>query len=797
MTINSRKYSSILFLLIVLNLIFFTSVEYSSAATTQLHHVRFGDHSDYTRVVFDMQGNRPVRVGPSHSDSIEIDYNQLKTDIKPASLPVRSFRFVTGLRFQQINNLYKIIISLQQNTSVNFFFLEYDPPRPGWYRLVMDFSRSPRQKTAAGGQAQTKTENKPDIKSPDISSSDPGDKTKGQKPPVSNESKPSIATVDNSPQPPSIRSPAPQATPDNVLQNAGGTFSDYLEILPKNALQIAQRYEDVIQKNPKAPEVPLALYRCALAHKLLGDKEKAEEYFRRVVSDYPDHPAVPLCWLELGQLQLERENYVEAIEALRTALNFPLKKSDMVEAHYQLGKAFSCIDAHQDAVENFNQCLARDPKSYLNRPDLLKFLGESLFAVKQYQDSCRYLLHYLNLQEDAAERDLILARIAENLRQQGENGLAEKLSVFIEKNYPGSEGYTITQLRKAESLEAQNSDEAHQIYQKLAQNPLSVPLMKLVFFKLASWEWQHQNYKESLALADGVLRGRVNAAEFDEFLTLRQKVVQDWAMASFANKDYLKVVQLFKEYEDIFQSQDREDLYTAIAESYGQLKLYPEAVDVYQTLLSKTSPAKREWLLKAAQYAFLAGDMDKAEQQLSQIRENEMGISEFQLRIEIDFAKGNYQQAVDQFEKLAKNKESLSRIDLPVLFHYGESLIKLNRHKDALSCLEKVNSRLEKDASEQKVQVCLLQSECYQALQQPQNAVTVLEEAIALTPLEELRNQFNYKLSQLYAQTGQIDKATEKLARLLESPQPFWKNVAQQELNHLQLQGSKLKSNSS
>jgi len=794
MSINSRKYSAILFSLIALNLILSMTGTPCKAAISQLHQIRYGDHSDFTRLVFDIQGDRPARVGPPASDSIAIDFNSFKTSIKPAKLPYRFNRFVSGIRFQQISNSFKVVIAFQRDASVNYFFLDSDPPRPGWYRLVMDFSLSSRQKKDAADQSAGKTEKQQGKKLSANSALDPSGQAKARKPPVSDENKPSSDPVPPSAEPPS---PIVQTPADAMFQAADSIFAEHQDNLPDKALQIAQQYEAAIRSNPKAPQVPLALYRSALAHKLLGDKEKAEAYFRRLISDYPGHTIVPLAWMGLGRLQLERNNCVEAIEALRVALTSPLEKSDGIEAHYQLGKAFYCVDAHQDAVENLNECLAQDPQSYLERPDLLKLLGESLFAVKQYPDSSKYLLHYLNLQEDAAERDMILARIAENLRQQGENGLAEKLYAFIEKHHPNSEGYIITQLRKAESLEAQNSNEAHQIYQKLAQNPLSVPLMKLVTFKLASWEWQHQNYKESLAQIDGVLRGRVNAAEFDEFLTLRQKVVQDWAMAAFFKKDYLQVVQLFREHEELFQAAEKEELYTAVAESYGQLKLYPEAVDVYQTLLAKTSSAKHEWLINAARYAFLAGDLDKAEQQLSQIRKTDMGLQELQLKIEIDFANKEYQRTVEQFENLAKNQENLSRIELPVLLHYGESLIRLKRHKDALDYLDKASSRLENEDAELKVQVCLLQSECYQALQQPQNAVAVLEEAIALTASEELKNQFNYQLSKLYAQTGQMDKATEKLSYLMKSPQPFWKNVAQQALNHLQLQRSGPNSNSS
>lgn len=860
---------------------------------TNLISIRFGDHSTFTRLVFDVQGDRPIRVGRPKQDTISIDYKGFRTKVEASKLPYSDFRFVSRVSFKELEHGKSIIVSCKPNTSINYFFLDYDPPRSGWYRLVMDFSSDIGLKRASGKPIADRRNKAPDVGESSRVAVHTGESAKLQKAsslvaveaasqvmdaettgePTSllknkkkeirklnsnstqdlkeaEEKKADIAgdrhepsevtPSDNIKEKPaeklrteagrkvqpgaevdldsympeqSTRSSVPAVVQESNVSTDPNKLASDLTNLPmverakadgiaaysqedsqQNPLDVIRKCEEAIRANPRSTEAPCLFYRCAVAYGKVGDSEKAGELIKNVISDYPGHAVVPFCWLELGRMQLKHNDFVDAIASFRMALSFPLDQDSMVEAHYLLARAFTQVDAYQDAIDSFRKCLSEDPKAYLKRPDLLKYLGQSLFATARYSDSYKYLFQYVNLEENVSERDMVLARIADALQHEGEQKLADKIYSYIAKEFPGSEGDIIGHIRKAESLEQKSADEAHRIYKELAERPLSIPLMKVVYFKLADWEWQHQNYQQGLSLIDKILQGRNNLAEYDEFLTLKTKVVQDWAEQAFRNKNYIKVVELYSKYGPVFEEEGGQDLTASVAESYGELKVYPTAIQIYRSLLSSSTDKRDDWLFKIARYEFLAGDLKTAEEHLAQVHSNNIEPQKSQLLAEINFTRGDFQKAVEQYEKCLASEDAQNSVDLPVLFHLAESLIKTNRSKDALDYLGTIDKRLKNGGSEQKVYLCLLQSECYEALKQPEQAAEILEQAIILNPSDELKGRLNYQLSELYAKAGQNDMAVKKLKEMLKSPQPFWKTAAQQRLDYLDLQSLKAKS---
>ncbi len=806
------------------------------ASAAELHRVRFGDHASFTRIVFDMQGERPVRIEDSERDKVIIEYQKLTARVQPSKLPYRYFKLVTKIRFTRSNQGTSIVVSLKPNTSMSYFYLEHDPPKPGWYRLVMDFSADT---APAASLAPTRDRDKPGIPL----DPPPKERTVGDQPgkaegiapgetarPLSQKAEERHAVLAAGAKPNIIkpltmssqlfdggqRKPIPLTRQKNKVEQAGdpatSRSSDQALVMdsvnsvadPASAAtekeataphEMIRNCENGIPTDPDDPQVPLLLFRCASAYLQMGDMQKCKEYLENIIADYPRAAVVPLSWMQLGRLQLTLNDSVGAVTSFRTALSLELSPADKLEANYQLGKALSKVNAHQDAIGHFQECLSMDPKAYLKHPDLLRYFGESLFAVAQYAESYRYLMHYINLDVQGADKDLVLARIAETLQHKGEKHLADKLSRYIVQQYPGTEGYVISQIRTAESLErgSQMSAEACQIYRQLAERPLSLPLMKVVFFKLAVWEWQNRNYAQSLSLVEKILQGRSNAAEFDEFLALKERIVSDWAKSAFANKDYLKVVELYKEYPSWFQANGSGSLLAAVAESYGQLKLYSRAIDIYRNLLRDVAAENDECHLKISEYAHLAGDPDTAMNHLAQVQSVALEPEKQRLTAEIRFGRGDYQGAVTQFDLLLGDGYTPEATDLVLLWHYAECLIKTDRPEDALEQLHVIHDRLSKDDAEQRVRLCLMQSECYEALKQPQQAAEMLEKAIALNPSGELKGRLNYQLSHLYAKAGQADKAMEKLHELMKSSQPFWQTAAQQKLDYLKLEDNKSK----
>jgi MtrB/PioB family decaheme-associated outer membrane protein len=104
-----------------------------------VHNIRIGIHPDFTRVVFDSEGPRPLRVGPATSDGITVKYEALDLLLEAEVLSQKVDGAVIKLVHRKEKNASFISITFEDsNTRVKTFFMSADPPKQGSYRLVLD-----------------------------------------------------------------------------------------------------------------------------------------------------------------------------------------------------------------------------------------------------------------------------------------------------------------------------------------------------------------------------------------------------------------------------------------------------------------------------------------------------------------------------------------------------------------------------------------------------------------------------------------------------------------------------------
>ena len=106
---------------------------------TRLQHLRVGIHKDFTRIVLDSQGPRPLKLGPPSSQGISIQYKDLDLLFDPERLSRNYPGAIAKAGYQKEENGSKILIAFRQpDTRVKTSFLEANPPQKGFYRLVLD-----------------------------------------------------------------------------------------------------------------------------------------------------------------------------------------------------------------------------------------------------------------------------------------------------------------------------------------------------------------------------------------------------------------------------------------------------------------------------------------------------------------------------------------------------------------------------------------------------------------------------------------------------------------------------------
>jgi len=111
-----------------------------ASQSTTLHNIRLGHHTGFTRLVFDSEGARPLRIGPATEEGVRVVYEQLNLAVEPDRL----FRKYSGAaakvsHHREPNASVVTIAFTYPNTEVRTFFMPAKPPKKGGYRLILDF----------------------------------------------------------------------------------------------------------------------------------------------------------------------------------------------------------------------------------------------------------------------------------------------------------------------------------------------------------------------------------------------------------------------------------------------------------------------------------------------------------------------------------------------------------------------------------------------------------------------------------------------------------------------------------
>jgi tetratricopeptide (TPR) repeat protein len=739
-----------------------------------LRRIRAGHHSKHARIVMEIEGARPTAVGPLSDLGFPITFEKLKSQVRPKTLSSKWPSPVSNISVEERDGATIVwigfggAVSVEQNITAK--------SRTA-YHLILDCSP---QSTGADSPLHSGLAAAP------------------REHPTTNhgsQAEPSASTKKPSSQGPTDLPSATQGevgSTEDPFMEVDSLYAEHSEHLPPMAAHILEGYRAALSARPNGPQAPLAQYRSGLCHLALGNGKKAEEAFKQVLSNHSQHAVAPLAWLGLGQALVKRQAYMEAVQALRTALNGPLDATRTSDAYYFLGMSFHRMGAFKEVLEALSKSLENNPTEYVRQPELLRLLGESYFADQQYDKSANHLLWYLNIEKEVREKDLILAKIGESLMYTGNQDLAKKVYIYIDKYLPETEGYIISKIRRAEYFEKQippNKVASSAIYEELSQHSIAGPMGEYLTYKIALWERERKNYEQSLAWIEKGLHNSSTPKAKDELTTLKVKALLDYLKDTHDQQDYSKVLQLYQDNETLLAPHTSLEVLRMLAQSCAALKLYPAAAKLYHELYTKSGSKNDEWLLEAAKSYLLMGDMERAQQACQPVQGEVFQTEKAVLLGQVYFAKGKYKEAAQELSKYVQKMEGgLGDADPDMLFSYAESLMHSDRNGEALSFLERLTKEPLYGEGEKRFRIGIMQSRCYHKLKQDNQTTRILEHLLTLSPPQALRDRINYELSQVYREMGQPQKATEKLTELSQSSDSLWNAAAQQELGYFQLQ---------
>jgi tetratricopeptide (TPR) repeat protein len=744
---------------------------------TEIRGFRFSVKGNQTRLIFDAAREQPKQVGPASADGISVFFTQITARMadKMIDNPASEAKEV---KFRRESGFLEVIFR-NKNVTVTSTL---QGGKAGKYTLILDLT-APKNKAPADSAAVSTepVKPKPPIESKKVDTADlfgsrvPQD-LKGVRQGVGK------AEADRPPFK-STFEPMDEHAAD-LFQAAKEKFDNCSRDLVLCGPQVIEAYSEALRAGPKSSNAPTALYRMGLAYFTMGNYVKAEKIFNQVTTEWPDQSVASRCWIGMGSILKKKQAYMEAMEAFRSALRYASEKEDKAAASYELGAILRILGANKDALEFLNNCLGLDPQYYKKTPDILRQAGEAEFALGLYDKAKEHLLRHVNDQESGPDLDMVMAKLGEIFLIQGDGALAQKMYGFVAKYYTGSEGDMVCRIRQGELLEKSDPKAALEIYKGLRNKDLSPSLRKIVLLKLAALHLKMGEAERGLALMDEAfpVKSSDGGAEAGY---LRERALGDLVEKYYAEKKFVSIVQLHDKYRRVFDAMQSADILVDIAESYAASRLYQNALEIYDHLLSKGQKKGDDVNFKCALYALRTGDSGKV-LQYCKLVSDALDIKKSEVLGHVSARDQKYGDAVKLFAKTIQGKKDFELTDPDSLQTYGYSLFRLKKFDEAIPVLQKGLEQVKSEDLAGKRMLLVSLSKCYGEIKQYSKAAELLEAALPIAKEEE-QNDLTYELSKLYLASGQPDKAVQSLREIMSRNNPFWSAVAEQQMNSIQM----------
>ncbi len=744
-----------------------------------------------TCLIFDIEGPRPKRIGPASDSGISVFFSNMATSLSDNS-PKGANNAVKEVKFRRGSNFFEVLYRWQ-NTSVTY---GVRAQRGGRYILALYLTPPAIKKAASAISSVSKPtdfiengvgaiESPVHIKKVHTSELFVSPFSAQARDALANGLK--AAATTGQPKPVASVFEEPDAKGLALYAHANKEFQDCSSALVFCASDIIRAYQEALKSAPRSSQAPLAVYRSGLAYYVMGKFRRAEKYFKTVTVQWPDNPVAFRCWIGLGNIDMKKEAYVEAMVAYQSAQRCATEKEDKAAADYVLGKTCHIMGADKEALDLFKDCLDQAPDYYIKNPHVLRYIGEADFSVGDFDDAKKVLLRYVNYQESDPDQGSVLAKIGEIFLKQGQVEAAKKIYSFVHKYYTNTEGDIICRIRSAELMEHTDVKEAIKMYNDLRGRDLSPSLRNIVLLKIAQLELKECNLEQGLELINQAFSAKGDKVALPpEIVSLRETFFADLVRQYYSTGEYDKAIALAQKYRSMFNSLTSPEALEEIAQSYAARKSYFYALQIYDRLLAAQHGKNLDGiLLRCAVYALRLRDFTRASHYVRAARSGALQLKKSEILGQLDYRNEQYADAVAALGNVLQQRNQFYLGDPDSYAAYGYSLYQMKKYDDAVPILKKALLRATAD-NDTRLSVLVALSDCLGEQKKYAKAEEALDTAIRMAKGEK-KNELLYKVSKLYLEDGKPEIAAQRLNKMKASKSSFWEAVAEQELNTINM----------
>ena len=350
---------------------------------------------------------------------------------------------------------------------------------------------------------------------------------------------------------------------EDVLYSLAEVYSQlYADDPSGNFDKIEGAYQAAMNANLASPRVPGALLNLGLINLKANNLPEAKAYFNMLATKYPNDPNIPYISLYWGEYHHRRGEYRQAADRFQEVIQKYPDNRRAKDAAYMLADSLQHLGFYDQAYQIVDFIDKRWPVYFVENPDFLRMFGEIEDRLGKLDSAKEHFWTYYNLDPQAADADLVLARIGDIYLRQGNKDAARKIYEKTVADFPDKDGGLISMMRLAEEgihdaptlsemvsvFDRPYNLHPQEAYQKIVAEHPESRLAPLAQLKLGMWYFWNKRYSDALVAAQDLIEKFPKSELVDRAKELADHTFALAVPQLVADGNYPRVVEYWEKY---------------------------------------------------------------------------------------------------------------------------------------------------------------------------------------------------------------------------------------------------------
>ena len=359
-----------------------------------------------------------------------------------------------------------------------------------------------------------------------------------------------------------------------------------------------QHYQKAIDNYHKSDQVPWALLMMGRAAMLANEPYKAAGYFEVVIEDYPKSEYVPLALVQRAQAFLSDGKTAQALEEFRqVAQRFPDSRYRK-DADWGQAQALFSMARFQRASLLLKDMDRRDPQLRIKEPEILYYIGEAEFQLKNYDEARSYFLWALNIMPKLPDADIVLTRVGDTYKFENDHLAAKDIYRRVVNLFPDTDGSLVARIRLAESpakdeghpyeiFAVKATTDAYKTYRDIASTHPNREVGQLARLKLGVYHYKQKEYFLALDTLQGLMKDDPTSVFKPQIIYTINLVVMGILEQLKEQDKPLELMNNYLAHQSSLTRPNGDPVLRLLAWAYERNGWYQEAQQLYAKLIAR------------------------------------------------------------------------------------------------------------------------------------------------------------------------------------------------------------------